>query len=49
MQLTAELPAALVAGMLGIHITVAVQWQPLSTGDWADYAADFSRRSVTAR
>jgi hypothetical protein len=30
--------------MLGIHITVAVQWPKASTGDWAAYAADVSRR-----
>jgi hypothetical protein len=30
--------------MLGIHITVAVQWQKASAGDWAAYAADVSRR-----
>jgi hypothetical protein len=44
-QLAADLPAALLARMLGIHITVAVAWQRASSGDWAAYAADVSRRS----
>jgi hypothetical protein len=32
--------------MLGIHINVAVQWQKISSGDWAAYAADVSRRTT---
>lgn len=44
-QLATDLPAALLARMLGIHITVAVAWQRASSGDWAAYAADVSRRS----
>lgn len=43
-QLSTELPAALLARMLGIHITVAVAWQRASAGDWTAYAADVSRR-----
>ena len=43
-QLATELPAALLARMLGIHIDVAVAWQRASAGDWATYAADVSRR-----
>jgi hypothetical protein len=43
-QLASELPAALLARMLGIHIDVAVTWQRLSSGDWTTYAADVSRR-----
>jgi hypothetical protein len=43
--LAAELPAALLARMLGVHIQVAVQWQKASAGDWAAYAADVSRRN----
>ncbi|GGK32098.1 hypothetical protein GCM10011583_74840 [Streptomyces camponoticapitis] len=42
--LAAELPAAILARVLGIHIQVAVQWQKASAGDWASYAADVSRR-----
>jgi hypothetical protein len=43
--LAGELPAALLARMLGIHISVAVQWQHASSGDWARYAAEVSRRT----
>ena len=45
-QLATDLPAALLAQMLGIHITVAVAWQRASAGDWMAYAADVSRRST---
>ncbi|MGH3790548.1 MAG: hypothetical protein ACRDQ9_07045 [Pseudonocardiaceae bacterium] len=44
-QLATELPAAILARMLGIHIKVAVQWQQVSAGDWTSYAADVSRRA----
>lgn len=43
--LASELPAALLARLLGIHISVAVAWQRASSGDWTNYAADYSRRS----
>ena len=43
-QLATELPAAVLARMLGIHISVAVAWQRASSGDWTNYAADYSRR-----
>jgi hypothetical protein len=43
-QLATDLPAALLARMLGIHITVAVAWQRASAGDWTSYAAEISRR-----
>ncbi|MGH9231625.1 MAG: hypothetical protein ACRD07_23375 [Acidimicrobiales bacterium] len=43
-QLATKLPAALLARMLGIHISVAVAWQRASNGDWTTYAADISRR-----
>jgi len=42
--LAAELPAAVLARLLGIHIKVAVEWQRASAGDWTAYAADYSRR-----
>jgi hypothetical protein len=45
-QLATDLPAALLARMLGIHISVAVAWQRASAGDWMAYAADVSRRST---
>lgn len=43
-QLATELPAAVIARMLGVHIKVAVHWQKAASGDWANYAADYSRR-----
>ena len=43
-QLATELPAAVLARLLGIHIKVAVAWQHISAADWASYAADVSRR-----
>ncbi|MDQ2874760.1 MAG: hypothetical protein M3Y33_08210 [Actinomycetota bacterium] len=46
-QLATELPAAILARMLGIHIDVAVAWQRASAGDWMAYAADVSRRPGT--
>jgi hypothetical protein len=42
--LATELPAAVLARMLGVHIKVAVAWQQASSGDWTGYAADLSRR-----
>ncbi len=42
--LAADVPAAILAKTLGIHIQVAVQWQKIAGGDWAAYAADISRR-----
>jgi len=44
MRTTADLPAALLARMLDIHITVAVAWQRASSGDWTNYAAQVSRQ-----
>jgi len=43
-QLATELPAAILARLLGIHIKVAVAWQRASAGDWMTYAADLSHR-----
>ena len=43
-QLATELPAAILARLLGIHIKVAVAWQRASAGDWMTYAADISHR-----
>lgn len=44
--LAAELPAAILARVLGVHIQVAVQWQKASVGDWAAYAAEVSPRTT---
>jgi len=46
--LATELPAAVLARLLGIHIAVAVAWQRASSGDWTGYAADYSRRQMTS-
>ena len=43
-QLATEVPAAVLAHMLGIHIAVAVALQRASSGDWTAYAAEVSRR-----
>jgi len=43
--LATEIPAAILARMLGIHIKVAVAWQHASAGDWMNYAADVSQRA----
>jgi len=42
--LATELPAAVLARMLGISIHTAVDWQQTTSGDWMTYAADVSRR-----
>jgi len=47
LQLAAELPAAVIARLLGLHIKVAVEWQRASNGDWVNYAADYSRRGLS--
>jgi hypothetical protein len=46
-QLATDVPAAVLARMLGIHITVAVAWQRASSGDWTAYAAEVSRPPTT--
>ena len=42
--LAADVPAAILAQTLGIHVQAAIQWQKISGGDWSAYAADISRR-----
>ncbi|MFE1959390.1 site-specific integrase [Streptomyces sp. NPDC059479] len=42
--LAAELPAAILAKTLGIHIKGAIHWQKIAAGDWAAYAADVNHR-----
>ena len=44
-QLATDLPAAILARLLGIHISVAATWQRASAGDWMTYAAEVSRRT----
>jgi hypothetical protein len=48
-QLATELPAAILARLLGLHISVAVQWQHAAAGDWTGYAAEVSRRNGPAQ
>lgn len=43
-QLAAEIPPAMLAGLLGIHPTTAVKWTRLGGGNWSAYAAARSRR-----
>ncbi len=39
LQLGAQLPPAVLAGLLNVHPTTAVRYTKTSGGDWADYAA----------
>jgi hypothetical protein len=48
-QLATGLPAALLARMLGIHISVAAAWQRASAGDGTGYAAEVSHRTDQGR
>jgi hypothetical protein len=43
MQLAAEIPPAMLAGILGIHPTTAVKWTRLAGGNWTGHAADRSQ------
>ncbi|MGH2660596.1 MAG: hypothetical protein ACRDHS_13300 [Actinomycetota bacterium] len=43
LQLGAEVPAAVLADLLGLHPTTAVRWVDLAGGDWTRYAAERSR------
>jgi hypothetical protein len=45
-QLAADLPAAILARTLGIHISVAATWQRACARDWLSYAAEVSRRTT---
>ncbi|MFE9500752.1 hypothetical protein [Streptomyces collinus] len=49
LQLATEIPAAILARTLGIHTDVAVAWQRLPAGDWANYAAEVSHRYSPGR
>jgi hypothetical protein len=43
LTLAADVPAAILAKTLGIHVKAPIQWQKISGGDWSAYA-DISRR-----
>lgn len=42
-QLAAEVPAAVLADLLGIAVTTAVDWAHAAGGDWSRYAAETAR------
>lgn len=46
MHLGAQLPAAVLADLLGIHATTAVHWVREAGGDWSNYAAQISRELI---
>lgn len=46
-HLAGQVPAAVLADLLGIAVTTAVDWAHTSGGDWATYAADTARRLPT--
>ena len=43
LTLAADVPAAILAKTVGIHVKAPIQWQKISGGDWSAYA-DISRR-----
>ncbi|MCX5450806.1 hypothetical protein [Streptomyces nigrescens] len=46
--MASQISAAILAKVLGLHRSVAVQWQQSSGGDWMAYAADVAARAGTA-
>ena len=42
-DLAAQMPAAVLAGLLGLHPTTAVKWMHQAGADWTRYAADLAR------
>jgi hypothetical protein len=53
MALAADLPAAIIADLLGMHINTAIRWVRYAGRDWADYlaarAAEQDKKSGEAR
>jgi hypothetical protein len=47
-HLAARLPAAVLADLLGIHVTTAVHWVQAVGGDWSAYAAQLVRESIAS-
>jgi hypothetical protein len=47
-QLAAEVPAAVLADLLGIAVTTAVDWAHTTGGDWSRYAAGAARAHYTS-
>jgi hypothetical protein len=48
-QLTAKVPAAVLADMLGVHVTTATKWVERAGGNWTDYAAQRIRALETTQ
>jgi hypothetical protein len=48
-NLAADLPAAVLADLLGMHINTAVRWAHRATRDWASYLAARAEQANTAR
>ena len=44
LDLAAQLPAAVLADLLGLHQTTAAKWMHQAGGDWSRYAAELARR-----
>ncbi len=43
LSLAAQLPAAVLAALLGLHETTAAKWTHQAAGDWSHYAAELAR------
>ncbi len=43
LDLAAQLPAAVLADILGLHQTTAAKWMHQAGGDWSRYAAELAR------
>jgi len=43
LDLASQLPAAVLAGLLGLHETTAAKWMHQAGGDWSRYAAELAR------
>ena len=46
-DLAAQLPAAVLADLLGLAPTTAVQWMRQAGGDWSGYAAELAEPAIT--
>jgi len=44
LDLAAQIPAAVLADILGLHATTAAKWMHQAGGDWSRYAAELARR-----
>jgi hypothetical protein len=46
-DLAAQVPAAVLADLLGMHPTTAVSWMHQAGGDWSRYAAQLAQTAIT--